>query len=184
MSVHSLFSWKSKSIYSLNVLTGCSLLCALYTVLRFFTIPLSATLFVSFSFLALALSCRLYGIWPNMIFAFAADFLGYVVNPKGAYNPLLAVVLMVKALIYCLFFYGQKKVSVPRILLAQFLASLICNVLLNPLILSWMYQMPWWSLVVSRVAKNLILYPIECLLLYLVFKLSDKIEARKGHSHA
>ncbi len=216
MNVHALFDWKSAKLTSRSMAV-LAMLCALYTALGFFAINPTPTLKIGFSFLALAISCALFGFWPNVIFAIIADFLGWVVHPVGAYvpffalilivkaliysvffykkkpvripqilaaeflaalicnvllNPLLltVLILIVKALIYSVFFYKKKPVRIPQILAAEFLAALICNVLLNPLLLTVMYQMPYWVLVGERLLKNLILYPIDCLLLYLCFK--------------
>lgn len=169
MNVHALFDWKSAKLTSRSMAV-LAMLCALYTALGFFAINPTPTLKIGFSFLALAISCALFGFWPNVIFAIIADFLGWVVHPVGAYVPFFALILIVKALIYSVFFYKKKPVRIPQILAAEFLAALICDVLLNPLLLTVMYQMPYWVLVGERLLKNLILYPIDCLLLYLCFK--------------
>lgn len=171
---HSFWSWHSASLKNVKTLTGLALFCALYVALAFFTIHITPTLFVSFSFLALAASCSLYGLWPNLIFAFAADLLGYLVNPAGTYMPLFALVLMVKAAIYSFFFYGRKKISWTQVIPAQLLVVLLCNLLLNPIILSMMYQTPFWALLLSRLLKNAILLPIECLALMALFSLIRK----------
>lgn len=169
-SVQSILHWKSASVTNVKTMTTLALLIALYCVLQMVTIDLSTTLRVSFSFVALALSCALYGFWPNVVFAFIADFIGYLVHPDGVYMPLFALILVVKAWIYTCFFYNQKKVSIPRLLLGQLCAVVVCNVLLNPLLLNLMYGMPYWVLVTSRLVKNALCYPIECLALYLALK--------------
>lgn len=162
--------FQGASLSSVKTIAGLSLLLALYVLLNMLTINLSPTLRIRFSFAALALSCWLYGLWPNLLFAAAADLLGFLVHPDGTYVPLLALVLMVKAAIYCLFFYGQREIPLWKIVAAQFLVDLVANVLLNPLLLSWMYQMPYWALVVSRLVKNAILWPVESLLLIFLFR--------------
>lgn len=168
---------KSARMNRLQTLTGCAMLCALYVALQMVTINLSPTLQINFSFLALAVSCALYGFWPNMVFAFAADFLGFMMHPDGAYVPLFALILMVKAAIYTFFLYGNGKISITRLLLAQLAVDVLCNILLNPLLLAMMYHMPYWVLVGARLAKNAIMYPIECVLLYLVSRIVARIPA-------
>ncbi len=177
-SVQSILHWKSASVSNVKTMTTLALLIALYCVLQMVTINLSTTLRVSFSFVALALSCALYGFWPNAAFALIADFIGYLVHPDGAYMPLFALILVVKAWIYTCFFYGKDKVSVPRLLLGQLCAAVVCNILLNPLLLHWMYGMPYWVLVSSRLVKNALCYPIECLALYFALKTVLNIYSR------
>lgn len=171
-SVHSFFA--GARLTSSKTIAGLSLLIALYVLLNSLTVNLSPTLRISFSFAALALSCRFYGLWPNLLFAFAADFLGFLVHPDGAYVPLFALVLAIKAAIYSLFFYGKKEVPAWQIFTAQFLADLLGNVLLNPLLLTWMYQTPYWVLVSSRLLKNAVFWPIESLVLCLLFHYASR----------
>jgi ECF transporter S component (folate family) len=158
---------KKSEHFSVRTMAGLALFCALYVVLQSVTVNLSPTLRISFSFLALAASCMCYGLVPNLVMAFAADLLGFLVHPDGTYLPFFAFILMIKAAIYSFFLY-KKPVSAKNIVAAQFIAVLVCNVLLNPLALSLLYQSPFWVLLTSRLVKNALLFPIECGLLYLV----------------
>lgn len=173
-----ILSFRSSPVGSTKVLCTVALFVALYTALSAITIPLSPTLRISFSFLAMAASCYFFGIWPNLIAAFACDYLGFLMQPAGGYVPLFALILMVKAVIYAMSFYGRERIGVPRIMITQLLVSVLCNILLNPLLLSVMYDMPYWSLAVGRVVKNALLYPVECLLLYLVLQLCTRLKKR------
>lgn len=147
-----------------------SLLIAMYVLLNSLTINLSATLRISFAFAPMAVSCWLFGFWPNVLFAFAADFLGFLVHPDGVYMPFFALILLLKVVIYTYFFYGKDKISVLSIVLALFFADLLGNVLLNPLLLMVLYKMPYWVLLTSRLLKNLICWPIESLVLWILFR--------------
>ena len=169
-SVQALLHWKSARVTDVKTMTTLALLIALYCVLQMVTINLSTTLRISFSFIALALSCALYGFWPNVAFALIADFAGYLVHPDGVYMPLFALILVVKAAIYTWFFYQRKTISIGRLILAQFVAVVVCNVLLNPLALTLMYGMPYWVLVTSRLIKNGLCFVFECAALYVAFK--------------
>lgn len=169
---------RSRSLRDIRVLCAISLFIAMYTALQAVQISLSPTLRVTFSYLALAASCYYFGVWPNILAAFVCDFLGYIVHPDGAYMPLFALVIISKAIIYALGFYGRDKISVWRVITVHFIATLLCSVLLNPLILKIMYQMPYWVLVSSRLLKNAILFPIECVLLYMILQLCIKLKKR------
>lgn len=177
-SLSHLLSFKSKPLGNIRTLTGMALFLALYTVLRFVSINLSPTLRISFSFLALAASCLYYGLGPNLIFAFAADFLGFAVHPDGSYMPLFALVVMARAVIYSAFFYDRKTITVRRVLIAQLCTMVLCSLILNPMLLSFMYQTPYWAMFGVRLLKNALLYPIECAMLYLVLQGCLKIRPR------
>lgn len=174
MNLSLLFHWRSARLDT-RTIAGLSMLCALYVVLNMFVINVSATLQIKFSFIALALSCALYGFWPNMIFSVVVDFLGWCVNPTGPYVPFFAVAIMIKALIYSLFFYQKKKITIWAILGAVFLSSLISNVLINTILLHFMYAMDYRVLLASRLIKNAAIYPIDCGLLYLALRLLQNL---------
>ncbi len=156
-----------------KTITGMALLAALYVLLNSLIINFSPTLRVSFSFIALAVSCSLYGFLPNVLFCLVVDFLGFIVHPDGAYMPAFALVLIVKAFIYSFFFYHQK-ITVIKIIVAQLLVAILANILLNSFILMFMYHMPYWVSVSERLLKNVICFPIECLFLWLFFKGRDR----------
>lgn len=174
-----IITFQSSPVSSLKVLCTVALFVAMYTALSAVTIPLSPTLRISFAFLALAASSYFFGVWPNVIAAFACDFLGFLMNPQGGYVPFFALILMVKATIYAMSFYRRDKISVLRVIMTQLVVSVLCNILLNPLLLSVMYDMPYWSLAIGRVAKNAILLPVECFLLYLVLQLCIRMRKSK-----
>lgn len=173
-SVASFFNLKGAKLTSTRTITGVALFVALFVALRLFNIQLSATLKVSFAFLATVLCARIYGFWPTMVYALTADFVGFMMAPDGIYNPLFALVLMVKGAIYVAFFYQVEKISVPRIIMAQIFANLIGNILFNPLLLTMMFDMPYWALVSSRVIKNIVCLPIECVAIYFAFRYLPK----------
>ncbi len=172
-----LLHWKSSRL-NLQTMTGMAMLCALYVVLQMVTINISPMLQITFSFVPLALSCYLYGFWPNVIFCFAADFLGFIVHPDGAYMPLFAFILVVKAWIYTMVLF-RKQIHWVRVAIAQFSVDLIGNIFLTPLLLSMMYSVPYWAAVSTRLVKNAILFPIETVLLLLVFQAARQIPVFK-----
>lgn len=175
------FSFSSyPSLKNGRVLTTEAMLLALYLALGFFTLSLSPTLRVTFSFLAMALSCYFFGFWPNVPFAFAADLFGYLLRPDGAYMPLFILVAVANAAIYSFFFYPRKEVKWYTVLLAKAVQVVLCNLLLNPLILQLMYQTPFWSLLLSRVIKNLIQFPLDVVLLFLVLRFAQRMVSSRS----
>ena len=174
----SIIHYKSSNLFNIRVLCGISLFIALYLVLAAFKISLSSTLRISFTFLALGASCCFFGLWPNLISAFICDFLGWLIHPDGPYVPLFAMVLMAEAAIFSFFFYGREKIGLGRVILAKGLATILCNLILNPLILSMMYQLPFWVTFSTRLVKNAVLFPVEVFLLYLVLQMCIRLSKR------
>ena len=175
---NSLFGFKSRSLFNVRVLCGTALFAAMAIALRFVSINLSESLRISFTFLAVAASCYFFGLWPNVISAFFIDFFGFILHPDGPYVPVFALVIVMEAVIYALFFYGRDRISLWRVISAHALMVIVCQLLLNPWILSFMYDVPFWVMVTGRLLKNALLFPIECTLLYFLLKVCADLKKR------
>lgn len=165
----------AESLKNIRVITGTALFCALYMVLSMFNVYFTPTLRITFGFLAVAASCYFYGMVPNVIAAFICDFLGWMLHPDGAYFPGYAINAMIQAVIYSAFFYQMKELKVWKVLSARLLVVVINFLILNPLWLSIMYGDSFWVLASARVVKNIIMFPIDCLMLYLVLQMCIRI---------
>lgn len=164
---------------NVRTLTGVAMFCALYMVLSTFNVYLTPSLRITFGFLAVAASCYFYGIVPNVIAGFICDFLGWMLHPDGGYFPGYALNAMIQAFIFASFFYGQKKVSVWKVLAARLLVVIINYICLNSLWLSLMYGDSFWVLAGMRIAKNVIMFPVDCLMLWLVLRLCSRIRQQR-----
>lgn len=166
------------SLKNVHVIAGTAMFCALAAALNMFAIPLSPQLRITFGFLAIAASCRMYGPVPNVIAAFILDFITYMINPTGGYFPGFALTAMVQALLYSWLYYQKPSLGILRICTGRILAVLIGNVLMNSLWLKMMYDLPFWSMLIPRIIKNALLLPLECFLLVIVMRMLQRIPAR------
>ena len=77
---------------------------------------------------------------------------------------------MLAAFLYGLFFY-KKKLSLPRILTAKLVVIIICNIILATY---WLTLLNWkrvfLALLPARAIKNLIQWPVDSLIFFLVAK--------------
>jgi ECF transporter S component (folate family) len=165
----------AKSIKDIRTITGVAMFCAVYVVLSSFNIYITPMLRITFGYLAVAASCYFFGIAPNLIAAFITDFLGWVIHPEGAYFFGYAVNAMFQALVYGWFFYRKETISWKSVITARALVVLVNNLILNPLWLSIMYGDSWFVLMSGRIVKNLVCFPIDCILLMLVLRLCLKL---------
>lgn len=173
------FVKSSRSLKNVRVITGVALFCALQVVMASFNVYLTPSLRISFGFLACAASCYFYGPVPNLIAAVIVDFMGYMVNPVGGYQPWWMINAMFQAFVFAVFFYdpeGDRPVAIWKILAAELLVVLVNNLLLNPLWLSMLYGDSYWVLAGARLVKNAIMYPINCALLVLVLRLCQRLK--------
>lgn len=175
MSIIQQFRMSFRSLKNVRVIAGTALFCALYMALSSFTIYLTPTLRITFSYLAVAASCSFYGLVPNLLAAVITDFLGWVLVPSGPYFPGYILNALVQAAVYAWFFYGKDKVSVKSVLAARAIVVVVNYLVLNPLWLSILYGQSFQVLAAARILKNVILFPVDCVLLYLVLGICARI---------
>lgn len=163
--------WKESAAEckSIRSLSFAALLCALAIVIEKFNIPLAPSVYVSMSFLVIALCSMLTG--PVM-----AIFCGVIVDLIGAvssgytffFGYTLTAVLT--AVIYALFLY-RAKFSFTRLVLAKGIVNLFVNTLLGSVWRVVLYGNSTFQFYVSLAGiKNLVLFPLEIFLLFVFFR--------------
>ncbi len=160
-------------------LAGAALLIAVNAAINQFSIFLTPTLKIGFSFLAVALSGLLFGPLLTGVAGAAADIVKYLLYPNGPFFPGFTLNEFLIGVIYGLFLY-KKKVTLPRVFLAVLTNMLLINFILNPLWLSMLYGKAFIVLLAERIVKNVILLPINTALLYFLAKaIQDKVPLAK-----
>lgn len=162
-----MFKQSFKEFFSTRNLVTMAMLCAVNVVTSWFSIPLSDTLKITFSFLSMSLIGYLYGPVCSMFCGFALDNIKFFIKPSGPYSPLWTIVEVAAGLLYGILLY-KKEVTITRCFITKFIVSLLCNILLTPFFLSLMYSKGFVYYASTRIVKNLILWPIESILMYLI----------------
>lgn len=139
---------------------------------------LTPELRVGIGFVLNASIAMLFGPAVGMMAGFCTDVLGYMANPVGgAYFPGYTLTAIVGGLIYGLWLY-QRKPSRARVFGAKACINLVCNVGLNTLWLSMTGGSAMLALLPARLAKNVLLLPVEAILLYLAVNLVADLHGR------
>ena len=97
----------------------------------------------------------------------------------GRFYPLFTLVAMLECLLYALFLF-RAPLRVWRAAAAKLSVNVVCNILLTPVLLSWMYGQAIRVYLATRVVKNLLLFPLEAALLYLLLRAALPALARLG----
>lgn len=143
---------------------------AIRVVLKIFSIPIffANNIYISFEFLFNALGAIIYG--PIMaIFAGAGfDVLSYMIFPNGPYYFPFTVLTMLSSLIFALFLY-KAQVTTLRLIVSKLLINIFINVIGNYFAIYFLYGNAAVFDFYLRLAKNLLLLPIEvfCLSIFL-----------------
>ena len=171
--------WKTaaNALRDRRLMTFAALIIALRVAVKFLKIPLGAGLSLSFDCYVNALGSLVYGPLVALAVGAVSDTLGCLIAPTGPYFLPFVLVEMGSSFLFALFFW-RKPLTVPRALLAKFTVNFVCNIVMTSLFYKW-------SLLVfygvekaaayavingARIVKSLLLFPIEALLIVLLFK--------------
>lgn len=169
----------SREMNRLPALMGGAMLTAVSTVINRFTISFTSTLRLSFGFLAIGLCGMLYGPMLTGLMGIAVDLLRYLVIGGGAYFPGFTLNEFIAGFLYGAFLY-RRPVTLPRTFLAKLSVTVVVNFCLTPLWLSLLYGDAFIVLLTARIAKNLIMLPVETLMLYAICKKVGQLQLRRG----
>lgn len=177
------FRWRihqsSKEMSRLPALMGGAMLTGVSTVINRFTVSFSSTLRLSFGFLAVGLCGMLYGPMLTGLMGIAVDLLRYLVIGGGMYFPGFTLNEFIAGFLYGAVLY-RKPITLPRVFMAKLAVTVVINICLTPLWLSILYGDAFIVLLTARIAKNLIMLPVETLMLYGVCKKVGELQLRRG----
>ena len=158
-------------------LTEAALLTAISIVLgSYCKIIISPTMEIRFGFLGLAMSGMFLGPVTGGIIGAVADIITYFIRPNGFFFPGFTLNQFIYGFVFGLFFY-KKKVTVKRVILSKLVLTVIISLVLNPIWLNMMYGSELFAL--PRLIKAVVLFPVECGLLYFMAITAEKIRSGK-----
>ena len=163
--------WRAaaREVKDLRKLTFAALMIAMCIVLSHVpSIPLFGGAKVTWGFLARSVCALVCGPVLGLIFGFAEDILSFFLTGGGGYPffPGYTLTTMLGVLIYALFLY-RAKITVRRVFLAKLLTN-IQNVVLGALWMAILSGKAWYVTAGGSAVKNLIMLPVQTLLLVLL----------------
>lgn len=154
---------------NIKVLTAASMLAAVAILLGLFKVPLAPIIEIRFGWLPVAAAGALFGPVVAPMVGLIGDIGGYLVRPTGTFMLGFTVSAILSGLIWGLMLH-RRSFSVPRIVVAQAIVSLVVELLLNSLWLSMLYGNPFFFVLGSRVLKTAVMFPVQVLMLTLVLR--------------
>ena len=133
----------------------------------------SYTLKIGLGVLPVIVTAVLYGSLYGGTVGALTDLLQALIFPKGAYMPWFTVIGALFGVIPGMFFIKGQKPTLKRIFVAVFSGQTVCSVVLNTLLLMWLYGSPW-QIVYARLINQAVMIPLYTALVYYVVKLMDK----------
>ncbi len=164
--------WKQAALRlkDVRVLAATAMLMAVSIAVTILYIPLPNNLHIFFDYAPKALCAAVCGPVAALGAGFVVDILGYLIRPFGAFFPGYTLGTMISLLLYALFLYGQKP-TVGRVALARLSVNIINNICLNSLWSSMLYGKAFWVYLGGGILKNLLWWPVEVVVMVLVFRL-------------
>lgn len=156
-----------------------ALLIALSSVIGMFAIPIGDNLNIFFTFVVKSLSALICGPVVALLSGFASDLVGFLVRPAGGFFPGYTLSTMMGMLLYALFLY-RARITVLRIFLCKLSVNLFVNVFMGSLWSALLYGKGYYFYLLRSLTKNLLLLPIEVLLMVLFLRLMLPLVARRG----
>jgi len=158
---------------SLKTLLFAALMIALRVALKSVSIPIAANLRINVAFFINAFGAMVFGPVVAIAAAAVSDTLGCLLFPTGVYFFPFIFVEIAGSLIFALFLY-RTEVTALRVTLSRFCIDFFVNIVLNTPIM-WAY----YQVVLGRhyaifdglrIVKNLVLFPLESVLLVLFLR--------------
>lgn len=170
MSIVNLFQSSAKKLKDIRFLAIIALFIALKIVSgRFFHMEVAQNLKIGFTFLIVAVESSIIGPVAGLVSGAITDLVGFFLFPKGPFFPGYVLTAMLGSFFYAIFLYGRK-IKLRNIFFAKLCNSVITNMLIGSLWTSMMYtKKTYWGYFTTSAIKNSLLFPIEIILLVLVF---------------
>lgn len=164
-----------KELTNARSLSGASVLVALNTIISVFRIQISNILEISFASIMTGVCGFLYGPILTGIASVVGDLVKFMIRPTGAFFLGFTLNEFLIGILYGCFFY-KKEITWKRVALARISVVLCINLLLTPIWLNIMYGTPLFA--IPRIIKNIVLFPIDVILLYTVLKIAKRIHRK------
>ena len=156
----------------LKMLLFAALMIAIRVLLKGVKIPVAPSIDINTAFIANAFGAMIYGPAVAIAGAAISDTLGCILFPSGPYFFPFILVEIASSLVFALFLY-RAEVSTTRLTLSRFCICLFVNILLSEPIFIWYYAWlhnPYTPFQVIRMIKNLVMFPIESVVLTILFR--------------
>lgn len=168
---------------STRMLVLAAMLTALRIAIKSLYIPIGPNLNITFGFIVNALGSMIYGPVMAILTSAVSDTLGAVLFPNGAYFFPYILEEIAGGVIFALFFY-RARISTMRVLFGRFMVTVVCNIILTPCITYYYYLLymgtSYSILSLPRMIKNAVLFPLQSLVLVVLFSAVLPLTDRMG----
>jgi ECF transporter S component (folate family) len=178
-SVGDSFRLSAKEMKNTRALVGVAMLCAINIVIGQFSITLSPTQKIGFSFLSVGVSGMLYGPVLTGMAGIINDLIKFLLKPTGSFMIGFTLIEGLQGMFYGLFLY-RHKISLPRVFLTRLFITVLLNLVMTPFFLWLYYGNSFIVLVGGRLVKNLISLPITTAVQFMLLRAISEVPIIKA----
>lgn len=163
---------------NVKTLTTAGMFIALSVIFGFMNLPITQLVEIRFGSLMLAVSGMLLGPGISSVVGILSDLIAFMVKPTGPFFPGFTISAAISGAIFGFLLY-KKEITVWRIFLAECVHTVVVGFILNSLWLSILYGNAFVAVVSSRAVKEIIMLPINTILLTVIIKSISKYFNKK-----
>lgn len=151
-------------------LAMCAMFIAINVIMGYFTVPVSAYLRIGFGFITAPAAAYMFGPIAGGTVALLSDVASYLLKPTGGFLLTYTLCTAIGGMISGMFFY-KKRITFSRVLVYKLVKIIFVNIILNSIALAPTTGSGMAAILPARIIKNIILLPIQILLIYEVLKI-------------
>lgn len=163
--------WKTAAFELTNwrTLVFAALIIAMRIVIKSIKITIiPGVLNFGFDFIVNSVGSMIYGPIVALLVGAVSDTIGAILFPTGVYFFPFIIVEMLSGFIFGIFLY-RSKLSTWRVVFSRLSVIVFCNLIVNPLIMTWYYAFfgkgTYTPLILATLIKNIALLPAESIVL-------------------
>lgn len=150
-------------------MTYCGVFTALFIILSYFNISITAIIEIRLGYFALAVAGMVGGPFMGMATGALGDLLKMLIVPgQGTFFPGFTICYALMGFFYGLIFY-KCNITILRAILAS-LVEFITSLLGITTCLSILYEMPWLATFTTRIPKCIVMFFVSTVLVFVVIK--------------
>ncbi|MBD5069596.1 MAG: folate family ECF transporter S component [Lactobacillus sp.] len=173
-------TWRSPKLNT-RTITLAAMLIALQTVLSKLSFGSDSMVKIGIGFIGTTLIGYYLGPWLGGISLVLADLIKSTIFATGSTFFIgYTFSAFISGVIVGAFLY-QQKITWQRLAIYQFVQILVSNIFFNTLWIYLMYHTPVWALLSVRVPKNVIMWPIEAIISFMILRAVSRFDARIKH---
>ena len=171
------FGDSAKEFKSLHTVIMCGLMGALSIILGMFASIHLGPFSITYAWIPNRIVDFMFGPIVGALYGGVMDIVKFMLKPNGTFNLAYTAIPMLAGLVFGLILYN-KPVSFLRILFAQSLVKIFINAGLTTYIMAFEKGQAFMELMSVRLIKNLIMIPLDSILLFLVLTALMKVLPR------